>query len=97
MTVFAVALPLLVIVGFFMVFLVTLCNITLQTTTPDALRGRVLSVFTTVFAGTAPIGSLFAGSVVEAFGVPAAFAIGGVASVGVVLLGCVLLAGCRSD
>ncbi len=91
-SVYALALPVLLTAGFFMVLLVTLSNIALQTTTPDALRGRVLSVYTTVFAGTTPIGSLMVGAVAEAFGVPAAFILGGVASVGVaVVSGLILL------
>jgi len=33
-------------------------NTTLQLAVPDELRGRVMSVYTTVFAGTSPIGGI---------------------------------------
>lgn len=52
-------------------------NTTVQTNAPDALRGRVMSVYMTVFAGTAPFGGLVAGSTARAFGAPASIAIGG--------------------
>ncbi len=60
--------------GFAMVFFTTLANTVLQTVTPDALRGRVMSVFATVFAGTTPLGSLFAGGLTQNWGVGVAFA-----------------------
>jgi hypothetical protein len=45
---------------------------------PDVLRGRVMSVYTTVFAGSAPFGGLISGSVATVFGVAAALALAGV-------------------
>ncbi len=67
-------------VGFAMIFFTTLSNMVLQTSVPDHLRGRVMSVYTTVFAGTTPFGSLFAGSIAESWGAGAAFFAGGVIS-----------------
>ena len=43
-------------------------NAILQTEVPDALRGRVMGVYTLVFFGAMPLGSLFAGSFAEKFG-----------------------------
>ena len=51
-------------------------NATVQANVPDALRGRVMALYVTVFAGSAPIGGLFAGAVAEAWGTPAAFLVG---------------------
>jgi MFS family permease len=51
-------------------------NTTIQLTVPDQLRGRVMSVYTTVFAGSTPIGGLFAGALASGLGVPQAIAIG---------------------
>jgi hypothetical protein len=48
---------------------------------PDALRGRVMSVYTTVFAGSTPIGGLTMGFIAARFGVAEAFALGGVVCV----------------
>jgi MFS family permease len=43
---------------------------------PDELRGRVMSLYVLVFAGTAPIGGLFAGGVAQLWGAPAGFLLG---------------------
>ncbi|MBA3877192.1 MAG: MFS transporter [Anaerolinea sp.] len=55
-------------------------NTTIQLHVPDHLRGRVMSVYTTVFAGSTPIGGLVVGALASAYGVPAAIAVGGAAS-----------------
>jgi MFS family permease len=52
-------------------------NTLVQTTVPDGLRGRVMSVYMMVFLGFYPIGSLIAGIVAERFGLPAGAAFGG--------------------
>jgi hypothetical protein len=45
---------------------------------PDVLRGRVVSLYTTVFVGSTPIGGLFSGVVASGFGgAPAALIVGG--------------------
>ena len=56
-----------------------------QANVPDSLRGRVMSFYVTVFAGSAPLGGLFAGAVAQAFGTPAAFLAG--AALSLVTLG----------
>lgn len=55
-------------------------NTTIQAVVPDHLRGRVMSVYTTVFAGSVPVGGLLMGFVASRWGVPVAFALGGVIS-----------------
>lgn len=55
-------------------------NTTVQITTPDALRGRVMGVYMLVFAGTTPIGSLFVGWLASWGGTPFSMAIGGILS-----------------
>ena len=70
----AVALGL---VGFFQIVFMASCNSTLQMTVPDRLRGRIMSLYAFVFAGMSPIGSFFAGSMAQVFGVSFAFAAGG--------------------
>src|SRR6185369_10959969 len=47
---------------------------------PDHLRGRVMSVYTTVFSASVPIGGLAMGAVASAFGAPIAIALGGALS-----------------
>ena len=56
-------------------------NSLLQGMTPDALRGRVMSLWTFVFVGFAPIGSLQAGFLAEHLGAPVSVAVGGLISV----------------
>lgn len=56
---------LLVICGASMVICVALCNTSIQQRVPDALRGRVLSMYTFAFSGFLPFGSLFGGLLAE--------------------------------
>lgn len=90
---YLVALPLLAGMGFAMSTTMMTANTTVQTTAPDALRGRVMSVYMTVFAGTVPIGALIVGAIADAFGTPASLAFGG--SVTIVAALAVLQAGRR--
>src|SRR5918996_1445006 len=71
-------------IGFASMLMVNTINVTIQNSVPDALRGRVMSLYVTVFAGSAPIGGVIAGSMAQAWGAPAAFSIGA-ALAGVVL------------
>jgi len=57
--------------------MVNTINVTVQHSVPDALRGRVMSFYVTVFAGTAPIGGLFAGLIADLLDAPTAFVLGG--------------------
>ena len=50
----------------------------MQTRTPDALRGRVMSVHTMVFIGFMPLGQMVLGSIGTLVGINNAFLIGGV-------------------
>jgi MFS family permease len=63
-------------IGFASMLMVNTINVTIQNSIPDAMRGRVMSLYVTVFAGSAPIGGLLAGSMAQAWGSPAAFSIG---------------------
>ncbi len=56
--------------------MVNTINVTIQNSVPDALRGRVMALYVTVFAGSAPIGGLLAGGMAQAFGAPFAFSLG---------------------
>ena len=70
------AFPVIVVVGFSSMLMINTINITVQRSVPDALRGRVMALYVTVFAGSVPVGGLFAGSVAQAWGPPAGFLIG---------------------
>ncbi len=60
-------------------------NTTVQLSAPPEMRGRVMSVYTTIFIGSTPIGNLLASSVAAALGTPVAFLVTG--------LPCVVAAG----
>ena len=68
---------LLVPTGFAMMVQMASSNTLLQMMVPDALRGRVMSLYSMMFMGMAPIGSLLAGSLAEVIGAPATVASGG--------------------
>jgi MFS family permease len=84
------AAPLVMGAGYASMMMINTINATVQANVGDALRGRVMSLYVTVFAGSAPLGGLFAGAVAEAWGSPAAFLAGSAlsaATVGLVALG----------
>lgn len=68
-TSWTVASLLLVLIGGFGIVFTSTANVWLQTTTPPALRGRVMSIYTLLFLGTSPIGSLVVGTLAEYAGV----------------------------
>ncbi len=78
-----VVFPLVAGIGLAAMLMVNTINVTIQNSVPDALRGRVMALYVTVFAGTAPIGGLFAGVLAQAFGAPVAFSIGALLAAGV--------------
>ncbi|PYM56030.1 MAG: MFS transporter [Candidatus Rokuibacteriota bacterium] len=67
----------LVVTGFFGVIVVASCNTALQLAAPDALRGRVLSLYTWVYFGLFPIGAFLIGAVSERWGVSRALFVAG--------------------
>ena len=67
--------------GFGAISMAATANASIQITTPAALRGRVMSVYTTVFAGSTPIGGLATGTVVAAVGATGALEVAGVLAV----------------
>ena len=79
--VFALAIPALAMAGFGAIWMAANGNTLIQATVPDALRGRVISVYTTVFAGSTPIGALFAGALASRWGAVVALGVGGILTV----------------
>ena len=56
--------------GFGLILYVASTNMLLQLTTEDRFRGRVMSFYTFMFIGTAPVGALMAGGIAQSFGAP---------------------------
>jgi MFS family permease len=79
---FWLSVALLLPVGFCMMLGMASSNTLIQAMTPDHLRGRVMAMYTMMFMGMAPFGSLFAGGIAEHLGAPFAVSIGAVACIG---------------
>jgi MFS family permease len=84
--VFWLSALLLVPVGASMMVQMAASNTLIQAMVPDALRGRVMAVYSMMFMGMAPFGALFAGSVAERIGAPRTVTIGGFVCIGAALI-----------
>jgi MFS family permease len=76
--------PSIMLLGLASMLMVNTINVIVQHSVPDELRGRVMALYITVFAGATPIGAFFAGGVAQLWGAPAGFLLG--AGVGSVVL-----------
>jgi MFS family permease len=74
----ALAVPLLVIVGFGILVTSVSTNMILQTIVDDDKRGRVMSLYTAAFLGMSPFGAVTAGALADRIGVAATLTIGGI-------------------
>ena len=87
---FARALPLVLLVlvasGVALILIMNIANALVQGLVPDALRGRVMSVYSMTFFGCMPIGALWIGAVAEYAGEPAAVLAGAAVGLAVAAL-----------
>jgi MFS family permease len=88
---FPVSLLLMFLIGFGAISMAATANTTIQLVVPDQLRGRTMSVYVTVFAGSTPVGGLLMGGIASAYGVDVSLAAGGIACGVVGLVGLVWL------
>ena len=79
---FPVSCVMLLPVGFAMMVEMGSSNTLIQTMSPDHLRGRVMSVYSMVFMGLAPLGAVLGGLTAARWGAPATVAGGGVICMG---------------
>jgi MFS family permease len=96
-TSFALSLLAMSIAGAGGIAMAVTANTTIQLAVPDQLRGRVMSVYTTVFAGSVPAGGLMMGAIASAWGVPLALMVGAMLSLAVGIGGWVWLRRIRAD
>ena len=80
-TLFPVAVAATFVCGMGAVATSASANSIVQISVPGPLRGRVMSVYTTVFAGSTPIGAGMTGTIGGLFGTPLALATGGTIAV----------------
>lgn len=78
---FNISILLMVFTGLGLMIQSAASNTVLQTITDDDKRGRVMSFYSMAVMGTAPFGSLLAGSLAKLLGTPAAIMIGGLSCV----------------
>ena len=76
--IFPISIGLMVIVGFGAILMAATGNTTIQMAVPDQLRGRVMSVYTTVFSASVPLGGIAFGALASNFGSSLAIGVGGV-------------------
>ena len=75
-TSYVVSLAAMFVAGLGAIAMAVTGNTTIQLTVPDHLRGRVMSVYTTVFAASVPVGGLLMGWIASAWSVPLALMVG---------------------
>lgn len=74
----SLALAVLVGTGIAVILVMNLANALVQSLVPDALRGRVMAVYSMTFFGSMPLGALWAGWLAELAGAPLAMISGAV-------------------
>ena len=87
---YLLSLVLIAAVGFAMIAFSANSNTALQTVSPDHLRGRVMSVYMVVFAGSVPFGNLFTGGLAHVYGASIALLVGGCLSLITAIVGWML-------
>ena len=78
---FWLSVALLLPAGFCMMIGLASSNTLIQSLVPDKLRGRVMAVYSMMFMGMAPFGSLLAGALAHRLGAPATVMLGGLACI----------------
>lgn len=76
-----ISLPVILIGGFGMMVQMASSNTVLQTVVEEDKRGRIMAFYTMAFMGTAPFGSLLAGTLAGTIGAPATLLFTGVSCV----------------
>jgi MFS family permease len=80
------SLAALVGLGWGNMLFINTANMTVQTHTPDELRGRVMSIYILIFFGAMPLGSLLTGALAEHLGAPLTVALCALAVLGAAVL-----------
>jgi len=84
---YIISIGIMVCVGFGMITTMASTNTYLQSIVPDELRGRIMSVYTIMFAGITPFGGLFTGTLAHTVGASLTLQIGAVLILLAILIG----------
>ncbi|HLF70421.1 MAG TPA: MFS transporter [Actinomycetota bacterium] len=90
-------LVLLAVMGGASIAFVSTANSTLQLTSEDAMRGRVMAMYSVVIVGSSPLGGPLLGWIAEHLGPRAGLQAGGIAALVAVLLSWILVARSRRE
>lgn len=80
-TKFIYAFLMFMLAGWSMTSALSSSNTSVQTNSPDGMRGRIMSVYSLVAGGAIPIGSMYAGTMLENFGAGFTFKVSGMAGI----------------
>ena len=94
---FWLSAALLLPIGFSMMIGLASSNTLIQSLVPDKLRGRVMALYSMMFMGMVPFGSLLAGALAHRLGAPATVALGGTACIAAALVFGLRLPALRRD
>jgi len=83
---YVLSVLLLVPVGFSLMTQMGATNTLVQSMVPDRLRGRTMAVYSMMFMGMSPLGSILAGAAAERMGAPMTVALGGALAVGAAIV-----------
>lgn len=83
---FLLSTALLLPVGFCIMLQMSSSNTLIQVMVPDHLRGRIMAMYTMMFMGMAPFGSLLAGAIAQRLGAQLTVRIGALACIGGAIL-----------
>jgi MFS family permease len=91
------SLVMLVGAGWSFMMVLNNSNALVQSEVPDHLRGRVMSVYTLVFFGSMPLGSLFAGAFAQKFNEPITVVLGAGVLMAMAIVSWIFLPGIRKQ
>jgi MFS family permease len=77
---FYLSIVLLIPVGYSMMLQMACSNTLIQSMAPDRLRGRIMSAYSMMVMGMAPLGAIYGGALAQRIGAPWTVAIGGFVS-----------------
>lgn len=83
---YLIALVTIAAVGLTIIPQLSLCNMLIQSTIPDEIRGRVMSVYTLMIFGAMPLGALLAGALADRIGAPWTIAVSAAAVIFITFL-----------
>jgi MFS family permease len=91
---YPVAIVVMFVIGFAAIAMAVSANTSIQMAVPDRLRGRVLGVYSTVFAGSTPIGAPIVGWLASALSTEVALVVsGGLSALAAIVAGVWVLRG----